>query len=50
MVGQKGSTPRDLFEEFLEEIQTRYVEDKQIIREIMKNNNIIVNCNTNFNR
>jgi len=36
MLGQQGSTPLDLFKFFVEELKSRFHDEKKIIKEILK--------------
>jgi pre-mRNA-processing factor 40 len=36
MLGQPGSTPLDLFKFYVEDLKSRYYEEKKIIKEILK--------------
>jgi len=36
MLGQPGSTPLDLFKFFVEELKSRFQDEKKVIKEILK--------------
>ena len=36
MLGQPGSTPLDLFKFYVEDLKSRYYQEKKIIKEILK--------------
>jgi len=40
MLGQPGSTPLDLFKFYVEELKSRFQDEKKVIKEILK-----VSCN-----
>ncbi|XP_059477896.1 pre-mRNA-processing factor 40 homolog A [Neocloeon triangulifer] len=48
MLGQSGSTPLDLFKFFVEELKSRFHDEKKIIKEILKAKNFEVQVGTTF--
>uniref|UniRef100_A0A8C6UV61 Pre-mRNA-processing factor 40 homolog A n=1 Tax=Neogobius melanostomus TaxID=47308 RepID=A0A8C6UV61_9GOBI len=52
MLGQPGrtagSTPLDLFKFYVEDLKARYHDEKRIIKDILKDKNFLVECNTGF--
>lgn len=48
MLGQPGSTPLDLFKFYVEDLKSRFHDEKKIIREILKEKNFEVQVNTTF--
>ncbi|XP_012268534.2 pre-mRNA-processing factor 40 homolog A [Athalia rosae] len=48
MLGQPGSTPLDLFKFYVEDLKSRFHDEKKIIREILKGKNFEVQVNTTF--
>lgn len=48
MLGQPGSTPLDLFKIYVEDLKSRFHDEKKIIREILKEKNFEVQVNTTF--
>ncbi|XP_015597568.1 pre-mRNA-processing factor 40 homolog A isoform X2 [Cephus cinctus] len=48
MLGQAGSTPLDLFKFYVEDLKSRFHDEKKIIREILKDKNFEVQVNTTF--
>lgn len=48
MLGQSGSTPLDLFKFYVEDLKSRFHDEKKIIREILKDKNFEVQVNTTF--
>ncbi|XP_043278756.1 pre-mRNA-processing factor 40 homolog A isoform X2 [Venturia canescens] len=48
MLGQPGSTPLDLFKFYVEDLKSRFHDEKKIIREILKDKNFEVQVNTSF--
>ncbi|XP_066595875.1 pre-mRNA-processing factor 40 homolog A [Prorops nasuta] len=48
MLGQVGSTPLDLFKFYVEDLKSRFHDEKKIIREILKDKNFEVQVNTTF--
>ncbi|KAK0175703.1 hypothetical protein PV327_009432 [Microctonus hyperodae] len=48
MLGQPGSTPLDLFKFYVEDLKSRFHDEKKIIREILKDKNFEVQVNTTF--
>jgi len=47
MLGQPGSTPLDLFKFFVEELKSRFHDEKKIIKEILKEKNFEVQVREN---
>ncbi|XP_014224857.1 pre-mRNA-processing factor 40 homolog A isoform X1 [Trichogramma pretiosum] len=48
MLGQSGSTPLDLFKFYVEDLKSRFNDERKIIREILKEKNFEVQVNTTF--
>lgn len=48
MLGQSGSTPLDLFKFYVDDLKSRYHDDKKVIKEICKDRNIEVNVGMSF--
>ncbi|XP_030036228.1 pre-mRNA-processing factor 40 homolog A [Manduca sexta] len=48
MLGQSGSTPLDLFKFYVENLKARFHDEKKIIKEILKEKNFEVKCDTTF--
>jgi len=48
MLGIPGSTPLDLFKFFVEDLKSRYSEEKKIIKDILKDKQFQVEINTTF--
>ncbi|KAH0546997.1 pre-mRNA-processing factor 40 homolog A [Cotesia glomerata] len=48
MLGQPGSTPLDLFKFYVEDLKSRFHDEKKIIREILKDKGFDVQVNTTF--
>ncbi|XP_058800237.1 pre-mRNA-processing factor 40 homolog A [Phymastichus coffea] len=48
MLGQPGSTPLDLFKFYVEDLKSRFHDEKKIIREILKEKNFEVQIDTTF--
>ncbi|KAI4500072.1 hypothetical protein M0802_004942 [Mischocyttarus mexicanus] len=48
MLGQPGSTPLDLFKFYVEDLKSRFHDEKKIIREILKDKNFEVQVSTTF--
>merc|ERR1711964_852813 len=48
MLGQAGSTPLDLFKFFVEDLKSRYSDEKKIIKEIIKEKSFDVDIRTTF--
>merc|ERR1711962_354715 len=48
MLGIPGSTPLDLFKFFVEDLKSRYSEEKKIIKDILKEKQFQVEVNTTF--
>lgn len=48
MLGQPGSTPLDLFKYYVEDLKSRFHDEKKIIREILKDKNFEVQISTTF--
>lgn len=48
MLGQAGSTPLDLFKFYVEDLKSRFHDEKKVIREILKDKNFDVQVNTTF--
>jgi len=48
MLGQAGSTPLDLFKFFVEDLKSRYSDEKKIIKEIIKDKGFEVEVRTTF--
>lgn len=48
MLGQPGSTPLDLFKFYVEDLKSRFHDEKKIIREILRDKNFEVQVNTTF--
>lgn len=48
MLGQSGSSPLDLFKFYVEDLKSRFHDEKKIIREILKDKNFEVQVNTTF--
>jgi pre-mRNA-processing factor 40 len=48
MISAKGSTPAELFYDFIEDLEEKYAKDKKKIKDIMKDNNIKVTQTTTF--
>ncbi|XP_046424442.1 pre-mRNA-processing factor 40 homolog A [Neodiprion virginianus] len=48
MLGQPGSTPLDLFKFYVEDLKSRFHDEKKIIREILKDKSFDVQVNTTF--
>ncbi|KAJ9600675.1 hypothetical protein L9F63_026187 [Diploptera punctata] len=48
MLGQPGSTPLDLFKFYVEDLKSRFHDEKKIIREILKEKGFDVQVNTSF--
>ena len=43
MLGQTGSSPLDLFKFYVEDLKSRYQDEKKLIKEILKEKNFDVN-------
>jgi len=48
MLGQAGSTPLDLFKFFVEDLKSRYSDEKKIIKEIIKEKSFDIDIRTTF--
>ncbi|XP_034238603.1 pre-mRNA-processing factor 40 homolog A [Thrips palmi] len=48
MLGQGGSTPLDLFKFYVEDLKSRFHDEKKIIKEILKEKNFDVQVTTSF--
>lgn len=48
MLGQSGSTPLDLFKFYVEDLKSRFHDEKKIIKEILKEKNFEVYVSTTF--
>lgn len=48
MLGQSGSTPLDLFKFYVEDLKSRFHDEKKIIREILRDKNFQVQVSTTF--
>nr|CAG4636169.1 EOG090X064W [Eubosmina coregoni]SVE69798.1 EOG090X064W [Eubosmina coregoni] len=48
MLGQPGSNPLDLFKFYIEDLKSRFHDEKKIIKEILKERSFIVDVNTTF--
>ncbi|VVC43795.1 Hypothetical protein CINCED_3A020008 [Cinara cedri] len=48
LLGQPGSTALDLFKFYVEDLKSRFHEEKKIIKEILKENSFIIDVNTTF--
>ncbi|XP_022656646.1 pre-mRNA-processing factor 40 homolog B-like isoform X2 [Varroa destructor] len=48
MLGQPGSTPLDLFKFFVAELKDRLIDEKKIIKEILREKNFTVEVDTQF--
>ena len=48
MLGQGGSTPLDLFKFYVEDLKSRFHDEKKIIKEILKEKNFEVYVSTTF--
>ncbi|XP_046388008.1 pre-mRNA-processing factor 40 homolog B [Ischnura elegans] len=48
MLGQPGSTPLDLFKFYVEDLKSRFHDEKKIIKEILKEKGFDVQVNTTF--
>lgn len=48
MLGQSGSTPLDLFKFYVEDLKSRFHDEKKIIKEILKEKGFEVQVNTSF--
>lgn len=48
MLGQPGSTPLDLFKFYVEDLKSRFHDEKKIIKEILKEKGFEVQINTSF--
>lgn len=48
MLGQPGSTPLDLFKFYVEELKSRFYDEKKIIKEILKSRVFDVEANTTY--
>ncbi|XP_063235647.1 pre-mRNA-processing factor 40 homolog A isoform X2 [Bacillus rossius redtenbacheri] len=48
MLGQPGSTPLDLFKFYVEDLKSRFHDEKKIIKEILKEKGFEVQVNTSF--
>lgn len=48
MLGIPGSTPLDLFKFFVEELRSRYTDEKKIIKDILKDKQFFVDVRTSF--
>jgi len=48
MLGQPGSTPLDLFKFFVEDLKSRYADEKKIIKEILKDKQFQIEMRTAF--
>ncbi|CAI6348543.1 unnamed protein product [Macrosiphum euphorbiae] len=48
LLGQPGSTALDLFKFYVEDLKSRFHEEKKIIKEILKEQSYIVDVNTTF--
>lgn len=50
MLGQSGSTPLDLFKFYVEDLKSRFHDEKKIIKEILKEKNFEVKVDTTFDQ
>jgi len=48
MLGIPGSTPLDLFKFFVEELKSRYIDEKKIVKDILKDKQYSVEVKTSF--
>ncbi|XP_067952086.1 pre-mRNA-processing factor 40 homolog A-like [Watersipora subatra] len=48
MLGQPGSTPLDLFKFFVEELKSRFQDEKKVIKEILKDAGFLMDLSTTF--
>jgi pre-mRNA-processing factor 40 len=48
MLGQPGSSPLDLFKFYVEDLKSRYQDEKKIIKEILKEKTFDVSVKTHF--
>jgi len=48
MLGQPGSNPLDLFKFYIEDLKSRFHDEKKIIKEILKERSFVVDVNTTF--
>eukprot|EP01097_Dermamoeba_algensis_P006001 TRINITY_DN3780_c0_g1_i2.p1 TRINITY_DN3780_c0_g1~~TRINITY_DN3780_c0_g1_i2.p1 ORF type:complete len:755 (-),score=262.22 TRINITY_DN3780_c0_g1_i2:188-2452(-) len=48
MIGQPGSTARELYGDFVEDLEERYQKDKKILKEVFKASNLVVTGKTSF--
>uniref|UniRef100_A0A2H8TYT3 Pre-mRNA-processing factor 40 B n=1 Tax=Melanaphis sacchari TaxID=742174 RepID=A0A2H8TYT3_9HEMI len=48
LLGQPGSTALDLFKFYVEDLKSRFHEEKKIIKEILKEHSFLVDVNTTF--
>jgi len=48
MLGQPGSTPLDLFKFYVEELKSRFQDEKKVIKEILKDAGFIMDLSTTF--
>ncbi|ESN94438.1 hypothetical protein HELRODRAFT_107767 [Helobdella robusta] len=48
MLGQSGSTPLDLFKFYVEELKSRFHDEKKVIKDILKEKNLEVEADTTF--
>lgn len=48
MLGQSGSTPLDLFKFYVEDLKSRFHDEKKIIKEILREKNFEVYVSTTF--
>lgn len=48
MLGQPGSTPLDLFKFYVENLKSRYHDEKKVIKDILKEKNLTVEADTSF--
>ncbi|KAJ8954208.1 hypothetical protein NQ318_005803 [Aromia moschata] len=50
MLGQSGSTPLDLFKFYVEDLKSRFHDEKKIIKEILREKNFEVKVDTTFDQ
>ena len=48
MLGQVGSTPLDLFKFYIEDLKDRFSDEKKMLKDMMKDHNLVVETNTTF--
>merc|ERR1712142_1272801 len=48
MLGQPGSTPLDLFKFYVEDLKSRFHDEKKMVKEILKDHSYNVEVNTSF--